>query len=233
MKIKELMRENPIAVGPETPLRDVAIILTENGFSGLPVIGERLEVLGVVSEADILVKEQGPATRRGGVRRLAAGGRGPGPGEAGRPNRSRGDDLARDHHHARRPRVVRGPLDDGERDQAPARCQFAWHADRDRHAADLVRAFARPDHEIEREIREDVMERILWLDAPSVVCASSAARRDSPGDSTGASMPSFSSSSWPASRASFRCTRRSGGAGTIERCRGERNGCRQAVSANP
>ena len=67
MKIKELMRENPIAVGPETPLRDVAIILTENGFSGLPVIGERLEVLGVVSEADILVKEQGPANRRGGI----------------------------------------------------------------------------------------------------------------------------------------------------------------------
>jgi len=35
--------------------------------------------------------------------------------------------------------------------------------------ADLVRAFARPDHEIEREIREDVVRRILWIEAPSVV----------------------------------------------------------------
>ena len=35
--------------------------------------------------------------------------------------------------------------------------------------ADLVRAFARPDHEIEREIREDVIRRILWIEAPSVV----------------------------------------------------------------
>ena len=43
------------------------------------MIGERLEVLGVVSEADILVKEQGPATRRGGiVGRLLAEAR-PGP----------------------------------------------------------------------------------------------------------------------------------------------------------
>ena len=35
--------------------------------------------------------------------------------------------------------------------------------------ADLVRAFARPDHEIEREIREEVIQRILWIEAPSVV----------------------------------------------------------------
>ena len=35
--------------------------------------------------------------------------------------------------------------------------------------ADLVRAFARPDHEIEREIREEVILRILWIEAPSVV----------------------------------------------------------------
>ena len=35
--------------------------------------------------------------------------------------------------------------------------------------ADLVRAFARPDHEIEREIREDVILRSLWIEAPSVV----------------------------------------------------------------
>ena len=34
MKIKELMRENPIAVGPETPLREVAAMLTENRLLG-------------------------------------------------------------------------------------------------------------------------------------------------------------------------------------------------------
>src|SRR5579875_1239476 len=35
--------------------------------------------------------------------------------------------------------------------------------------ADLVRAFARPDAEIEREIREDVLQRALWLATPEAV----------------------------------------------------------------
>jgi CBS domain-containing protein len=35
--------------------------------------------------------------------------------------------------------------------------------------ADLVRAFVRPDAEIEREIREDVLERLLLLETPESV----------------------------------------------------------------
>ena len=57
MKIEELMSRDPVAVGPETPLKDVAAILLEHRISGVPVIGERLEVLGVVSEADIISKK--------------------------------------------------------------------------------------------------------------------------------------------------------------------------------
>ena len=57
MKVADLMTRDPIAVGPETPLKDVAAILLEHGISGVPVIGERLEVIGVVSEADIVAKE--------------------------------------------------------------------------------------------------------------------------------------------------------------------------------
>jgi CBS domain-containing protein len=63
MQIGELMTRDPIAVGPETPLGDVAAILLEHGISGVPVIGERLEVLGVVSEADIVATEVGPDPR--------------------------------------------------------------------------------------------------------------------------------------------------------------------------
>ena len=59
MTIEELMTRDPVAVGPETPLKDVAAILLEHRISGVPVIGERLEVLGVVSEADIVAKETG------------------------------------------------------------------------------------------------------------------------------------------------------------------------------
>jgi CBS-domain-containing membrane protein len=169
MKIKELMSNNPIAVGPETPLRDVAIILTENGFSGLPVIGERLEVLGVVSEADILVKEQGPADRRGGVlgwlladevpdaAKLAAR-------TAGEAMTSPAITVRPDAHVSYAARLMtengikRLPVVDSHGTLAGIVTR-----------SDLVRAFARPDHEIEREIREEVIQRILWIEAPSVV----------------------------------------------------------------
>jgi CBS domain-containing protein len=48
MKVKELMTENVLAVGPEAPLKDVAAILAEHRISGLPVISEQGRVLGVV-----------------------------------------------------------------------------------------------------------------------------------------------------------------------------------------
>jgi CBS domain-containing protein len=67
MKIEELMSRDPITVGPETSLREVAAILIEQRISGLPVVGERGVVLGVVSEADILLKERGPEPRHGGI----------------------------------------------------------------------------------------------------------------------------------------------------------------------
>jgi CBS domain-containing protein len=169
MKIKELMRENPIAVGPETPLRDVAIILTEGGFSGLPVIGERLEVLGVVSEADILVKEQGPANRRGGVFGWLLAEEAPDTAKL----------AARTAVEAMTsPAITIGPE---AHVSYAARLMTENGIKRlpvvDSHGtligivtrADLVRAFARPDHEIEREIREDVIRRILWIEAPNVV----------------------------------------------------------------
>ena len=62
MKIGEIMTPDPVAVGPETPLKDVAAILLAHRISGVPVIGERLEVLGVVSEADLIAKAAGPDT---------------------------------------------------------------------------------------------------------------------------------------------------------------------------
>ena len=133
------------------------------------MIGERLEVLGVVSEADILVKEQGPANRRGGVlgwlladevpdaAKLAAR-------TAGEAMTSPAITIAPDAHVSYAARLMtengikRLPVVDSHGTLIGIVTR-----------ADLVRAFARPDHEIEREIREDVMQRILWIEAPSVV----------------------------------------------------------------
>jgi CBS domain-containing protein len=59
VKVKELMSEEVVAVEPETTLKDVASLLVEHRISGVPVVDAERKVLGVVSEADIVVKEQG------------------------------------------------------------------------------------------------------------------------------------------------------------------------------
>lgn len=65
MKVKDLMTRDVAAVTPDTPLKDVATLLVRRGISGVPVVDRERVVLGVVSEADILVKEQGPKPERG------------------------------------------------------------------------------------------------------------------------------------------------------------------------
>ena len=167
MKIEELMTPDPVAVGPETPLKDVAAILLENGISGVPVIGERLEVLGVVSEADIIAKGAGPDPRD---RRLIAwllGGRyvdrqkiaartafeameSPAITVGARETVAEAARLLTEHGIKRLPVVD----DDGKLIGIVTR-------------TDLVRAFTRTDEEIEREIRELVLET-LWLDEPGL-----------------------------------------------------------------
>ena len=63
MRVVDVMTAPAVAVGPETPLKNVAELLASSGFSGVPVVDAQQHVLGVVSEADILVKERGQLER--------------------------------------------------------------------------------------------------------------------------------------------------------------------------
>ena len=168
MKIEKLMSESAIAVGPDTPLREVAVLLAEHRISGLPVVGERLQVLGVVSEADILLKEQGPGAQHGRiVGWLLAGGRADAAKlsarTAGEAMTSPAITIGRGAQVSAAARLMtengikRLPVVDGNGTLIGIVTR-----------ADLVRAFARPDAEIEHEIREDVMFHTLWLEEPGV-----------------------------------------------------------------
>ena len=66
MRVEDLMTRTVKTVAPGASLKQVAGLLVENGISGLPVCDAERHVLGVVSEADILVKERGPEPRRSG-----------------------------------------------------------------------------------------------------------------------------------------------------------------------
>ena len=59
LTVRDVMTRPVKTVGPDTPLKEVARLLIDGGVSGTPVVDPWGEVLGVVSEADFLIKEQG------------------------------------------------------------------------------------------------------------------------------------------------------------------------------
>ncbi len=160
--VAQLMTTNVLTVGPATPLKEVAQLLAEHGISGLPVV-EDGRLLGIVSEADILAKERGPARKRG---RLAKW-------------------LRRPVKQADLDRLTARTA--GEAMSSPAITIESWRSAADAAAllldrdverlpvledgklvgivtrADLVQAFSRSDTEIEHDIREDVVLRTFWV----------------------------------------------------------------------
>lgn len=162
MKVEDVMTREVKTVTPATPLREVARILAESRVSGVPVV-EDGRVVGVVSEADILVKERGERPGRGGLlgllwderRELEAKLQARTAGEAMTspaitigPRRPVAEAAAKMIEE----KVNRLPVVDDEGNLVGIITR-----------ADLVRAFVRSDAEIAREIREDVIFRTLWI----------------------------------------------------------------------
>ena len=58
--VKDLMTTQVVTVGPETPFKEIVARLAQHRVSAVPVVDDRRLVLGVVSEADLLLKEEFP-----------------------------------------------------------------------------------------------------------------------------------------------------------------------------
>ena len=168
MRVDELMTRDVVTVAPDTPLREVAELLVEHGISGVPVCNRAGEVIGVVSEQDILYKELGPEERGGGPLAWFAGW----PAAAAAKANARTAVGAMTS-----PALTIRPE---RRAAAAARLMVDRGVNRlpvvDRRGrlvgivtrADLVRAFSRSDAEIRDEIVVDVLGRSLWIPAGSV-----------------------------------------------------------------
>jgi CBS domain-containing protein len=52
--LREIMTADPVTVGPEATLREVADLLSASGISGVPVVEDSGEVVGVICASDIL-----------------------------------------------------------------------------------------------------------------------------------------------------------------------------------
>lgn len=162
MKVRELMTQDVATVERETTLKEVARLLTERRISGVPVVDAGGAVVGVVSEADVLMKERGPGHPAGRFswlhepRDQAAG--------AKLAARTAGEAMSS-------PAVTIGPerpisaaartMTEGGINRLPVVKDGTLLGIVTR--ADLVRAFTRSDEELVREIRSDVVERAMWL----------------------------------------------------------------------
>jgi CBS domain-containing protein len=166
MNVRDVMTQPVQTANPATPLREVAARLVEHRISGVPVVDHAGTVVGVVSEADFLIKEEGRAAIHGRpfarvfgqsadshaqlakLDAVTAGQAMTSPAITISPGRSISEAAAiMTRRHVNRLPVV----EDGVLVGIVTR-------------ADLVRAYVRSDEELAETIRDEVLPRNLWLD---------------------------------------------------------------------
>lgn len=67
MLVREVMTTPVVSVTPETTIRDAAALLSRHGITAMPVLDQRGELIGVVSEADVLLEAFLPDQRAHGM----------------------------------------------------------------------------------------------------------------------------------------------------------------------
>jgi len=167
MQVRDLMTRDVITVTPEMTLKDAAALLVRHRISGAPVVDGDGGIVGVLSEADVLVKESGERRRDGMLGWLLE------PGDAFRDKlaaRTVGEAMTT-------PPLTIGPrapahkaatrmIEDGI-NRLPV-VDDAGRIVGIVSRADLVRAFARSDEDILDEIRTEILRRTLWLEPGAV-----------------------------------------------------------------
>ena len=167
MKIKDVMTREVVTVSPKATLKEAARLLGTKGISGLVVV-DGDEVVGVLSEADILVKESGERVTHTGILGWLFE---PGASEweAKLAARTVGEAMTspaltispgRPAHEA----ATRMIEDDVNRLPVVEDGKLLGVVSR----ADLVRAFARTDAEIAEEIRTEIVARTMWIEPENV-----------------------------------------------------------------
>lgn len=168
MNVRDVMTRGAISVSPHTPLRDLARLLSERRISGVPVVDQEGRCLGVVSEADLLVKQLSrPLSRRLPLEWLL--------GESHDPDELRRRAATTAEQAMTSPAVT---IDEDR----PLREAAALMVDRGINRlpvladgrlvgmlsrSDLVRAYLRLDDDIEHAVRDEVLQHTMWLDPNS------------------------------------------------------------------
>lgn len=163
LTVRDVMTEDVAVVRPSTPFKEVARMLADRGVSAVPVVDENDRLAGVVSEADLLYKEEygkeearfrllaspDERTARSKATADVAGQLMTSPAVTISPDAS----LVAAAKLMDQRRVKRLPvLDAGGR--------LIGIVSR----ADLIKTFLRDDDEIREEVIRDVFMRVLWAE---------------------------------------------------------------------
>ncbi|MEU8363775.1 CBS domain-containing protein [Nonomuraea sp. NPDC048882] len=169
--VADVMTDKVVAVSAATPFKEIAETLISGGISAVPVTDDDNHVLGVVSEADLLRKEEFREQyyREGYRPPLRARLRHP----KGR-RKAEGDTAA---ELMTTPAVTVSPqasaveaarLMDGHGVKRLAVVDYNGRLVGIVSRRDLVKLFLRGDEAIAAEVRDDVLDRSLWVDTGDV-----------------------------------------------------------------
>jgi CBS domain-containing protein len=164
--VADVMTRHVVIADAFTPFKEVVRRMQANRVSALPVVDEDDQVLGIVSEGDLILKEDRDldddhrrfsSTRHRLERSKAAGllasQLSTAPAITIGPEASLGEAARLMHrHHVKRLPVVD---EQGRLTGIVSR-------------SDLLKVFLRDDAEIAREVREDVIRRTLWMEPQAV-----------------------------------------------------------------
>lgn len=63
MRVKDLMTTPVVTLRPDTPIKEAAALLVRHGISGAPVVDDHEQLIGIVSESDLMALETSPDPR--------------------------------------------------------------------------------------------------------------------------------------------------------------------------
>ena len=164
--VSQVMTPDVVTVDALAPFKEIVRLMQEHRVSALPVVDADGVLVGIVSEGDLILKEDPELVGGGHLfegRRHAT-------------NRSKA--AGKLAHELMTTPVIsvapEAPLGEAARRMHRAEVKRLPVVDADGHLvgvvsrADLLRVFLREDAEIAREIREDVIRRTLWIDPDTI-----------------------------------------------------------------
>lgn len=164
--VAEVMTHRVVAVDAFAPFKEIVRRMQEFRVSAVPVVDEDDRIMGIVSEGDLILKEdpelEGQAHLFEGVRR--------------RQDRSKAAGLVASQLMSVPVVTIRADATLGEAARAMHRRAVKRLPVVDEEGrirgivsrADLLKIFLRADAEIADEIREDVIRRTLWIEPDTI-----------------------------------------------------------------